>query len=113
MGPEHGTASDLAMANRQPVASSRRSYVVVTSPFLVRVHELPEYGMFDYWRFTPRGLQLMVEKVGLEVVESGRWGNRMGVMANLTHWSARRRWHPMRSEPEVPVQTWCMASRPH
>lgn len=88
-------------------------YVVITSPFLVRVHELPQYGMFDYWRFTPRGLQLMVEKVGLEVVESGQWGNRMGVMANLTHWSARRRWHPMRNEPEVPVQIWCIGRRPH
>ena len=26
--------------------------VVVSTPFLVKVHELPELGMYDYWRFT-------------------------------------------------------------
>jgi SAM-dependent methyltransferase len=88
-------------------------HVVITSPFLIKVHELPMYGMFDYWRFTPRGLQLMVEKVGLEVVDQGQWGNRMCVTGNLTHWSARRRWHPMRNEPDVPVQIWCIARRPN
>ncbi len=29
-------------------------HVIVTTPFLIKVHELPLYGMNDYWRFTPQ-----------------------------------------------------------
>ena len=28
-------------------------HVIVSTPFLIKVHELPSYGMHDYWRFTP------------------------------------------------------------
>lgn len=87
--------------------------VIITSPFLIKVHELPMYGMFDYWRFTPRGLQLMIEQAGLEMEESGQWGNRMCVTGNLSRWSAHRRWHPMRDEPDIPVQIWAFARRPN
>ena len=30
-------------------------HVIVSTPFLVRIHELPLYGLRDYWRFTPEG----------------------------------------------------------
>lgn len=87
-------------------------HVIVTSPFLIRVHELPQYAMYDYWRFTSRGLRLLLEKAGLDVVETGEWGNRMCVTGNLTRWSARRPWHPMGNEPDVPVQVWAFARKP-
>ena len=29
---------------------------------MIRVHELPAYGMPDYWRFTPRGLRTLLER---------------------------------------------------
>ncbi len=51
-------------------------HVIVSTPFLIRVHELPAYGMKDYWRFTPRGLRTLLERAGLEVDEVGSWGNR-------------------------------------
>jgi hypothetical protein len=41
--------------------------VVVSTPFLIRVHELRMYGMNGYWRFTPRGLRTLLERAGLEV----------------------------------------------
>jgi hypothetical protein len=87
-------------------------HVVVTSPFLIKVHELPMYGMRDYWRFTPRGLRTLLEQVGLEVDEIGSWGNRECVLGNLSRWSAYRRWHSLRNEPDIPVQVWAFARNP-
>ena len=65
-------------------------HTIVSTPFLVRVHELPLFGMGDYWRFTPRGLRALLERAGLEVVAVGSWGNRQCVVGNFNRWSARR-----------------------
>jgi hypothetical protein len=46
--------------------------VIVSTPFLIRVHELLLFGMYDYWRFTPRGLQVLLEGAGLAVTPSIR-----------------------------------------
>ena len=83
--------------------------VIVSTPFLVKVHDQPEYGMEDYWRFTPRGLRLLLERAGLEVQEIGAWGNRQCVVGNLRGWSAYRPWHSLHNEPDVPVQVWAFA----
>ncbi len=87
-------------------------HVVVSTPFLIRVHELPEWGLKDYWRFTPRGLRTLLEGGGLEVDEVGSWGNRSVIAGNLDHWPAYRRWHSLRAEPDMPVQVWAFARRP-
>jgi SAM-dependent methyltransferase len=87
-------------------------HVVVSTPFLVRVHELPEYGMGDYWRFTPRGLRTLLEGAGLEVEEVGAWGNRDAVRGNLDRWSAKRPWHSLRNEADLPLQVWAFARNP-
>lgn len=86
--------------------------VIVSTPFLVKVHELPEYAMHDYWRFTPRGLRTLLERAGLEVEAVRGWGNRACVLGNLGRWSAYRRWHSLRNEPDVPVQVWAFARNP-
>jgi SAM-dependent methyltransferase len=87
-------------------------HVVVSTPFLIRIHELPEYGLRDYWRFTPRGLRTLLERAGLEVDSVGAWGNRGCVVGNLDRWSALRPWHSLRNEPDLPVQVWAFARRP-
>jgi SAM-dependent methyltransferase len=87
-------------------------HVIVSTPFLIRVHELPMYGMKDYWRFTPRGLQTLLERAGLEVDTVGSWGNRSVVVRNLYYWPAYRRWHSLRNEPNLPVQVWALARNP-
>jgi SAM-dependent methyltransferase len=84
--------------------------VVVSTPFLIRVHELPLYGLNDYWRFTPRGLRTLLERAGLKVDEVYSWGNRSCIAANLDRWPAHRRWMSLRSEPEMPVQVWAFAT---
>jgi SAM-dependent methyltransferase len=83
--------------------------VIVSTPFLIKVHELPELGMYDYWRFTPRGLRLLLERAGLEVESVGSWGNRQALVGNIRKWSARRPWHSLRNEPDVPLQVWAFA----
>jgi SAM-dependent methyltransferase len=87
-------------------------HVVITVPFLVKVHELPLYGMHDYWRFTPRGLRLLLEGAGLEVVSIDTWGNRLSVLGNLDRWSAHRWWLPLGNRKDTPVQVWAFARRP-
>ena len=85
-------------------------HVIVSTPFLIRVHEL--WGMQDYWRFTPRGLRTLLERAGLEVDAVGSWGNRSCIAGNLDGWPAYRRWHSLRDEPDLPVQVWAFARRP-
>jgi SAM-dependent methyltransferase len=85
--------------------------VIVSTPFLVKVHE--HWGMRDYWRFTPRGLRTLLERAGLDVEHVGAWGNRECVVGNLSRWSAYRRWHPLgRNNPDLPVQVWAFARAP-
>lgn len=87
--------------------------VIVSTPFLVRVHELRWiYDMKDYWRFTPRGLQTVLERAGLEVERVESWGNRDCVVGNFDRWPGFRWWHSLRNEPDLPVQVWAFARRP-
>ena len=87
-------------------------HVIVSTPFLVRVHELPMYGLADYWRFTPRGLRALLESTGLTVERIESWGNRRVIAANLDWWSRRRPWQTLRNEPDLPVQVWAFARKP-
>jgi hypothetical protein len=87
-------------------------HVIVSTPFLIKVHELALFLMRDYWRFTPRGLETLLERAGLEVVAMGSWGNRQCVVGNFNRWAAYRRWHSLRNEPDFPVQVWAFARNP-
>jgi SAM-dependent methyltransferase len=87
-------------------------HVVVSTPFLVRVHEMADWGLIDLWRFTPRGLTVLLETAGLEVHHVATWGNRDCVAGNLDRWPAHRRWHSLRNEPELPLQVWAFAQVP-
>lgn len=87
-------------------------WVVVSTPFLVRVHEEPLFGMKDYWRFTPRGLRTLLERAGLEVETVRSWGNRDCVVGNFDGWPGFRWWQSLRDEPDLPVQVWALARRP-
>lgn len=86
--------------------------VIVSTPFMIKVHELPLFAMGDYWRFTPRGLRTLLESGGLAVEEIGCWGNRDCIAANLDQWTSYRPWHSLRNEEDLPVQVWAFARRP-
>jgi SAM-dependent methyltransferase len=108
---EHVPDPWLAAEHLRELAAPGGS-VIVSTPFLIRVHELPAYGLRDYWRFTPRGLRTLLERAALEVESVGAWGNRQCVAGNLERWSALRPWHSLRNEPDALVQVWAFARRP-
>lgn len=108
---EHVADPQAAVANLRGLCAPGGE-VIVSTPFLIRVHELPEYGMPDHWRFTPSGLRLLLAGAGLEVHTIGSWGNRRCVTGNLDHWPAYRRWLSLRNEPALPVQVWAFARNP-
>jgi SAM-dependent methyltransferase len=108
---EHVVDPVAAAANLHELCAPG-GHVIVSTPFLIKVHELALGGILDYWRFTPRGLRLLLERAGLEVDEVGTWGNRQCVIGNFNRWSAYRRWHSLRNEPDFPVQVWAFARRP-
>lgn len=87
-------------------------HVIVSTPFLIKVHELALFGMNDYWRFTPRGLRVLLEGAGLEVDAVDTWGNVPCVVGNLRRWSAYRPWHPLDNDPDLAVQVWAFARNP-
>jgi hypothetical protein len=105
---EHVPDPWVAASNLRAMCAPN-GHVIVSTPFLVRVHELPLFAMGDYWRFTPRGLRTLLEGVGLQVDTVGSWGNRACVIGNFDRWAARRPWHSMRNEPDFPVQVWAFA----
>ena len=106
---EHVVDPCVAVANLRALCKPG-GHVVVSTPFLIRVHE--EWGMQDYWRFTPRGLRTLLERAGLEVDRVASWGNRRVVTGNFDRWPAYRRWHSLRDEPKLPVQVWAFARNP-
>jgi SAM-dependent methyltransferase len=108
---EHVVDPSAAAANLRGLCAPG-GHVIVSTPFLVRIHELPEYGLNDYWRFTPRGLRTLLERAGLQVESVQSWGNRRCVAGNFDGWPAYRRWHSLRSEPDLPVQVWAFARSP-
>lgn len=108
---EHVPDPCLAAQNLRGLCSPGGN-VIVSTPFLVRVHELPSFGLKDYWRFTPRGLQTLLERAGLVVDTVGSWGNRRCIVGNFDQWPAYRRRHSLRNEQDLPVQVWAFARNP-
>ena len=105
---EHVIDPFLAVRNLRALARPD-GHVIVSTPFMIRVHELPAYGMRDYWRFTPNGMRRLLESAGLTVEEIDSWGNRRVVAGNFDRWPSFRRWHPLGNEPDLPVQVWGFA----
>jgi 2-polyprenyl-3-methyl-5-hydroxy-6-metoxy-1,4-benzoquinol methylase len=105
---EHVVDPCAAAANLRRLCAEG-GHVIVSTPFLIKVHELPLFGMNDYWRFTPRGLRTLLESAGLVVDAVETWGNVPCVVGNLRRWSAYRDWHPLDNDPELAVQVWAFA----
>ena len=83
-------------------------YVVVSTPFLYRVHFAPG----DYWRFTRDGMALLLQSAGLRVVSLESWGNRWAARALLRGDPPISFWRPLYDEPLLPVMVWAVARRP-
>jgi SAM-dependent methyltransferase len=82
--------------------------VVVSTPFLIRVHPTP----FDFWRFTEDGLRRLLEGAGLVVDETAGWGSKRAVRGNLWRFPPMRPWRSLRNEADFPLVIWAFAHRP-
>jgi SAM-dependent methyltransferase len=83
-------------------------HVLVSTPFLIRVHPTP----FDFWRFTEDGLRRLLTGAGFAVDEIGSWGNRRAVRGNLRRFPKMRPWRSLHNESEFPLVVWAFAHRP-
>jgi hypothetical protein len=82
--------------------------VLITTPFLIRVHPTP----VDCSRWTETGLQYLLAECGFDLdrIRTGSWGNRACVEANFTAWpDYLPDVHSLANEPEFPVVVWALA----
>ena len=87
-----------------------RGYFLVSTPFLVPVHNFP----VDCTRWTELGLKHFLAECGfpLEQVVTESWGNRKCVIANLSGWVPyRSRLHSLQNEPQYPYHVWALARK--
>lgn len=88
-------------------------HALITTPFLVRIHHAP----VDCSRWTALGLKHLLAECGfpLEQIQTGAWGNRACVKANLNRrlkWKwYRPRLHSLRHEPHFPIHVWALARK--
>lgn len=83
---------------------------VVTTPFLLRLHDCP----VDCSRWTELGLKHLLAEGGFEIdqIETDGWGNRACVRANFSRWRKWVPWlHSLRNESEFPVVVWAFARK--
>jgi SAM-dependent methyltransferase len=84
--------------------------LVVTTPFLIRLHDFP----VDCSRWTELGMRHLLMEAGFnsDNIETGAWGNRICLIANLKTWP----WylppiHSLKNEPLYPLVVWAFARK--
>jgi SAM-dependent methyltransferase len=84
-------------------------YFLVTTPFLIRRHDIPH----DCSRWTELGMKYFLAECGfpIERIQTWSWGNRDCVKANLNRWARRGWFGSLRNEPNFPVTVWVLACK--
>jgi SAM-dependent methyltransferase len=84
-------------------------HLLITVPFLVRVHKSP----IDCTRWTEEGLFYFLQECGFaeDAIITGSWGNRACVKANLTAWRKRGLFGSLDNEPDYPLAVWAFARK--
>jgi len=85
-------------------------WVVVTTPFLVKIHAYP----VDCCRWTPLGMKHLLAEGGfcLDQITAESWGNRDAVIGGFSKVPSYRKWlHSLRNEPNFPVMVWAFAQK--
>jgi SAM-dependent methyltransferase len=84
---------------------------IVSTPFLLKVHEYP----VDLHRWTERGMRQLLEIAGFRVLATGSWGNRECLWADMqpglawTPYNPRR--HSLHNEPQFAIVVWAFAEK--
>jgi len=84
-------------------------YLIIATPFLVRRHNVPT----DCTRWTDVGIRYFLAEAGfsLERVQTGAWGNKACLKANLTAWTKPWPFTSFKNEPNYPLMVWAFAQR--
>lgn len=85
-------------------------HFLITTPFLVKVHEYP----IDCSRWTEQGLKYFLAECGfpLDSIQTGSWGNRACIKANYNKWvNYRKYFHSLKNEPGFPFVVWALAGK--
>ena len=84
--------------------------LLITTPFLVRVHNHPT----DCSRWTEVGIKYLLAEAGFDIdrITTGSWGNRSCIRANWRRWAVYRPWlHSLKNEPPYPIVVWALARK--
>ena len=83
-------------------------YFLVTTPFLVRVHNIP----VDCSRWTELGMKHFLAECGFPIGEiiTGSWGNRRAVIGNLNTFP-KGFYRSLKNEPDYPLTVWALAKK--
>jgi SAM-dependent methyltransferase len=84
--------------------------LIVTTPFLVRVHDYP----IDCSRWTELGLKYLLAEAGFELdkCRTGSWGNRACVKANFDRWRHWLPWwHSLKNDQSLPLSVWAFVTK--
>lgn len=100
---------------RNPLSAARNIYrmlrddgmVLITVPFLLRVHGAP----MDYWRWTPDGLSALLEDSGFVIKHIDSWGNKECIVSNFDQWTDYQDGMSLINTPELPMMVWALAKK--
>jgi SAM-dependent methyltransferase len=87
-----------------------RGYFLVTTPFLIKKHEVP----VDCSRWTEIGMKYFLAECGfpLDQIVTGSWGNMECVVSNFNRWTVyRKESHSLVNDPEFPMVVWALARK--
>jgi SAM-dependent methyltransferase len=87
-----------------------RGHFLLTTPFLLRIHDIP----IDCSRWTPLGMKHFLQEAGFpfERIQSFGWGNKRCIKANFRRWRPYRSWlHSLRNESDFPIVVWALAQK--
>lgn len=84
-------------------------HLVISTPFLVRVHRVP----IDCSRWTEDGLSYLLQECGFEAanIRTESWGNRSCLKGNLTRWRKRGFFGSLKNEADYPIMVWAFAKK--
>lgn len=89
---------------------SETGYFLITTPFLVKVHNHP----IDCTRWTELGLKYFLEEVGFKLnnIVTGSWGSKECVVANFNNWvTYDPAIHSLINEEHLPYHVWALATK--
>jgi len=90
---------------------SHGGHFVSTTPFLIRLHDVP----VDCTRWSETGLKYLLAEAGFnpDRMRTGSWGNAACVRANLRSegWASVAWGRRLHNEPQFPVAVWVVAEK--